>query len=273
MGSTWPFSLLSYHPPITEAVRVAESRFPCDLDCNSFFLDDGRIAGRDPAVKQVVSTLEERLLEIGLSIARHKTGVVPACTSVQNFSSQDFEGCAWVPDGNVKLLGAAIGSQSWCEALSKRRVVKARYLLDAIGRYLDAQGSFALLRSCTCWAKVLYSYRTVPPPLQAEGLGQADQDIRHSLGRLVGSPLSDEEWRVASTEVDNGGVGARSALEHAPAAYVSSLAQSQEVCTRIWPGFDENDLDGGLMRSDVESSLGASFLPNAGNYGSSGTLK
>ena len=112
----------------------------------------------------------------------------------------------------------------------------------------------------------------MPPPLQTEGLRQADQDIRHSLGRLVGSPLSDDDWRLASIGVAQGGLGARSALEHAPAAYISSLAQTQELCTRIWPGFGEYDLDGGLMRSDVESSLGASFfLPNAGICHSSGT--
>ena len=108
----------------------------------------------------------------------------------------------------------------------------------------------------------------MPPPLQAEGLGQADRDIRHSLGRLVGSSLSDEDWRVASLGVANEGIGARSALEHAPAAYVSSLAQSQELCTRIWPGFEEYDIDGGLVRSDMESYLSDSFLPNAGIYGS-----
>ena len=47
-----------------------------------------------------------------------------------------------MPDGNIKLLGAAIGSQSWCDSLLKRRVVKARNLLDAIGPYPDAQGAF-----------------------------------------------------------------------------------------------------------------------------------
>ena len=118
---------------------------------------------------------------------------------------------------------------------------------------------------------MLYSCRTVPPPLQTEGLGQADQDIRHSLGRLVGSLPSDDDWRVASIGVANGGPEATIALEHAPAAYVSSLAQTQELHTSIWPGFDEYDLDGGFMRSDVEPSLGASFLPNAGIYNSSGT--
>ena len=152
------------------SLRLPQSRFPGDLDCNSFFLDDGAIAGRSPAVQQIVSTLEERLLEIG------QTHCPP------------FEGFAWVPDGNIKLLGAAVGSQSWCEALLKRRVVKARNLLDAIGRYPGAQGAFTLLRSCSGWAKVLHSCRTVLPPLQVEALSRADQDIRHSLGRLVGAP-------------------------------------------------------------------------------------
>ena len=67
------------------------------------------------------------------------------------------------------------------------------------------------------------------------------------------------------------------ALEHGvrlnmpPAAYISSLAQSPELCPNIWPGFDEHDIDGGLMRSDVESSLSDAFLPNAGIYDSSCT--
>ena len=61
--------------------------------------------------------------------------------------------------------------------------------------------------------------------------------------------------------VSNGGLGARSASEHAPAAYISSLAQTQTLCTLIWPSFDELHLDGGLLRSDVESSLSSAFLP------------
>ena len=111
----------------------------------------------------------------------------------------------------------------------------------------------------------------MPPPPQTDGLRQAYQDICHSLWRLVGSPLSDDDWRLASIGVAQGGLGARSALLHAPAAYISSLAQTRELCARMWPGFDEYDLNGGLMRSDVESSLGASFLPNTGIYHSSGT--
>ena len=68
-----------------------------------------------------------------------------------------------------------------------------------------------------------------------------------------------------------GGLGARSTAEHVPAAYVASLAQSQELCAGIWPGFDEYDIDGGPLRADTESSLTASMQPNANIHGSSDT--
>ena len=37
---------------------------------------------------------------------------------------------------------------------------------------------------------------------------------------------------------------------------------------RYGPAFDEYDIDGGLLRSEVESSLSSAFLPNAGIYAS-----
>ena len=262
---------LAIHPCVTGSARLTESRFPGDVDFLSFFLDDGVIAGRFSAVQLLLTTLESRLHDIGLDIAREKTEIIPTCTSVQNFSPRDFAGFLWVPHGNFKLLGAAIGSHAWCESLLQRRVSKAKNLLDAIGRYSDAQGAFTLLRSCSGWAKILYSCRTVPPPLQQEGLRQADMDVRHSLGRLVGCRLTDDSWRIASLGVANGGLGLRCAAEHAPAAYISSLSQTQSLCVSVWPAFDEYDIDGGLLRSEVESSLSSAFLPNAGIYASATT--
>ena len=82
-------------------------------------------------------------------------------------------------------------------------------------------------------------------PLAATTMLRAPSHSFDHVGRLVGSPLSDDDWRVASIGVSNGGLGARSASEHAQAAYISSLAQTQMLCTLIWPAFDEYDLDGG----------------------------
>ena len=132
---------LAVHPSIVEAVRISDAQYPGDLDYNAFFLDDGTIAGKAQAVKLFLVSLERLLLDIGLVIARDKTKVVLACSSVQNFTPQDFEGCCWVPDGDFKLLGTAFGSKDWCEALLDRRVCKARTLLEAIGRYHDSKRS------------------------------------------------------------------------------------------------------------------------------------
>ena len=58
-------------------------------------------------------------------------------------------------------------------------------------------------------------------------------------------------------------------MEHAPAGYISSLAQPSAHAFGL--GFGEYDIDGGLERLDTESSLLSSFLPNASIYGSSNT--
>ena len=205
--------------------------------------------------------LEERLLDVGLTLARHLRSfrLARPCRNSPLTTSRGSLRCLTATSSCSALLPPDLGVRP-CSAVSSK--LATSWTPSVVTP--DSQGAFSLLRSCSGWAKVLYSCRTVPPPLQTEGLRQADQDIRHSLGRLVGRPLSDDDWRLASIGVAQGGLGARSALEYAPAAYISSLAQTQELCTRIWPGFGEYDLDGGLMRSDVESSLGASFSSQCG---------
>ena len=97
------FFALAIHPCIIEAIRVAECQHNGDVDFKAFFLDGGVIAGKAPAVQLFLATLEFLLREIGLDIARRKSDVASACSSVQNFSPRDFEDCTWVPDGNIKL--------------------------------------------------------------------------------------------------------------------------------------------------------------------------
>ena len=56
-----------------------------------------------------------------------------------------------------------------------------------------------------------------------KGLCDADRDIRSALCHLIGRSLSDDDWRLASLGITAGGLGARSAAEHAPAAYVPAF--------------------------------------------------
>ena len=236
---------LAIHSAVLEARRDTEQAFPSGIDICAFYLDDGLCAGSAPAVSFFLSSLTNGLSRIGLVVNLSKTEVIPACTASQSFGPGNFPGCTWNGSASFKLLGAAIGTTDWCEALLSRRVDKARALLDAIGRFPDAQGAFCLLRSCSGWAKVLYSCRTVPPSAQSAGLLAADTDIRLALGRLVGSPLTDADRRIASLGITSGGIGARSACEHAPAAYIASLSACRDLCSSIWPDFDPLDIDEG----------------------------
>ena len=259
---------LAVHPCVVEAIRISEAQYPGDLDYKAFFLDDGTIAGKAQAVKLFLDTLERLLLEIGLEIARSKTKVVPACSSVQNFTPHDFEGCCQIPDGNFKLLGAAFGSKDWCEALLDRRVsTRSRPSVVTMIRR-GRLPSCALARdgpkSCTrvgpCPRRFrLQAFATLTATSVIPLAASLEARCRMRTGGLPASALLLGVSEPAAQ------------LEHAPAAYVSSLAQSQELCARIWPGFDEYDIDGGLLRSDTESSLISSFLPNANIYGSSDT--
>ena len=89
----------------------------------------------------------------------------------------------------------------------------------------------------------------------------ADTDIRSALGRLIGAPLSDDDWRFASLGISSGGIGARSAGEHAPAAFVGSFSACRDLCSAIWPAFDPLDLDEGCRFAAAEGALGASTPP------------
>ena len=80
---------------------------------------------------------------------------------------------------------------------------------------------------------MLKELSTVLPDAQHAGLLAADTDIHSALGRMVGAPLSDDDWRLAAL-----GISSRSAREHAPAACVASFSACPDLCSAIWPAFD-----------------------------------
>ena len=51
--------------------------------------------------------------------------------------------------------------------------------------------------------------------------------MRETVADLAGGPLSDWAWQKASLPISFGGLNLRSAILHAPAAFISSLAQSK----------------------------------------------
>ena len=95
----------------------------------------------------------------------------------------------------------------------------------------------------------------MPPSAQVCGLRTADNDLRAASSQLNGRPLTEDDWRLASLVVAAGGLGARCAVEHAPAAFVASFSACRELCGRLWPAFDPFDLDEGCRLAAAEDAL------------------
>ena len=81
------------------------------------------------------------------------------------------------------------------------------------------------------------------------------------MGQLIGRPLSGDDWRLASLGIAAGGLGARCAAEHAPAAYVASFSACRGLCGQLWPAFDPFDLDEGCHLAAAEDAL-RSVIPS-----------
>ena len=94
----------------------------------------------------------------------------------------------------------------------------------------------------------------------------ADNDLRAALGQQIGRPSTEEDWRLASLGVAAGGLGARCAAEHAPAAYVAIFSACRELCGRLWPAFDPFDLDDGCRSVATEDALRGTISCGANIY-------
>ena len=115
-----------------------------------------------------------------------------------------------------------------------------REILELLPLLKDPHTEFVLLRSCLSLPKIMFMLRAVDTSNHQEQLFKFDSMVRGALTRLLGSTLSDEQWAQASLPAAMGGLGLRSAADHAPTAHAVSLLAAQTL------------LDG-LLGEDVEA--------------------
>ena len=97
----------------------------------------------------------------------------------------------------------------------------------------DSQMEAILLRSCLSLPKIAFALRTCAPDLIRPALETFDDTIREALSDQAGCPLPDWSWLKASLPSSLGGLNLRRAALHAPAAYISSLHQSEPLISDI----------------------------------------
>ena len=79
--------------------------------------------------------------------------------------------------------------------------------------------------------------RCNPPGVQQHALATFDQMVRTCFGGLTGLHLTASQWQQAGRSLAHAGLGLRSTVQHAPAAYLASLGSSLSACAELDSGF------------------------------------
>ena len=213
---------LTLHPLVERIKAEVPS-----LALNAWYLDDGTLVGPTEDLSAALEIVEREGPSLGLYLNRGKSLLyIPnQCDAAKSTLPPDVP----VTRGGFCLLGCPIGPPSFCEEVLQARVAKIRECLDVLRDLGDSQLETTLLRSCLALPKLSYALRTCPPSHVSQAASDFDVAIRETLEAIVGGPISDWSWRKASLPSSLGGVNLRSASLHAPAAFVASSAQSQDL--------------------------------------------
>ena len=161
--------------------------------------------------------------------ARPKTTVWCPADLVSTPEDPLDRGLLRVREPGIILLGAPLGSPQFVREALKQKVEKVREITSLLPGIEDPHTEFVLLRSCLALPKLMFSLRTVDTTDHQEPLEEYDRVTREALTRIMGSPLQDLQWSQATLPTSMGGLGLRSAVEHAPGAYAASYTSSQPL--------------------------------------------
>lgn len=182
------------------------------------------------------SILQEEFAAIGLTVNVRKCEVAPSGgvnTAVPRSTFQHFK---WVTAG-AELLGAPIGSAEFCASHTADRTARAVSLMEKLSELANPQIAYLLSKQCGGFCRLTYSTRVVPSNMHTATLADFDSFVRRCFTASTAVLLDDQSWRQVQLSISCGGIGLRSAKQHAEATYLSSLASSAELGGKIDPQF------------------------------------
>ena len=245
---------LALHRAVARVRFRTQAESPGRLDFSVFYLDDGILAGPEPAVSWFVGALQTELQAMGLTVNAAKCIATPSAGAATSASPAPFPGWKWNVSQSTKILGAAVGDAAFSSALARRRRQKVAPLFSALRELSDIQSSFYLLRACGGYSKLMYNIRTSPAETIAEELNEFDQDLRRCFSAVTRLALDDKEWARVQRSTGSSGLGLRSIRQHAHAAFLSSVLCSSALQCAIWTTLTEADV---LAEPAVQTALAA----------------
>ena len=142
-------------------------------------------------------------------------------------------GIPQVLEEGIVVLGAPIGSRAFVQQRLRRRVDKVRDITALLPDIKDPHTEFVILRSCLSLPKIMFSLRTVDTSTLLDELKDFDSINREAVSRIMGPPLSDQQWEQAKLPVHMGGLGIRGAEDHGPVAYAVSYLSSRPLVSKL----------------------------------------
>ena len=136
------------------------------------------------------------------------------------------------------ILGGVIGDASFTKTyLREKRLLSCKERLDALEGLDDGHASYKILSSCLGSCRMMYAMRTTPSNWAQDVFSEFDSVLRSSFESVVGRPVSHQAWKQAALSSSKGGLGFRTAADHAPAAYYTSICQTASLCKEIDPAY------------------------------------
>ena len=201
------------------------------LSLQLWYLDDGTVVGTRAAVRRFLELLLEKGPQFGLFVNLEKTELFwPSGDQLYPDFPVTIRRINASSDG-VTLLGSPTwGPDEFFRNFVRQHINK---VLESQARLMDLENpqvALHLLRSCLGLCKLNHLQCTVPTSIVSDLWRHFDDGLRHSLGSITQSSISDAAWQQASLPVRYGGLGLRTALPSAPAAFLGICNASRLLC-------------------------------------------
>lgn len=233
-----PLFFASTLQPILERIK---KEVP-DLKMNSWYLDDGFLAGDLHSVKKALRIVEEEAPKIDLHLRKEKCHITgPDTTEATSPTVEEVDTDIPVAlSRSLTLLGAPVGTSQFQKAQLLAKADSIGKLMKKLHLLQDPQLELTLLRACYGLPKFSFCIRTTSPENSLAACNEFDHHQRNTLSSLLGSPIDDPTWEQASLPISLGGIGLRSATNNAPIAYASSLRLTVTLSRLLLPSFSMN---------------------------------
>ena len=180
-----------------------------ELSLNNWYMDDGSLFGKAADVLQAWNIIKEVGPSVGLQVNLSKCELISSSNDIDVFAEFEPE-LIKIADGNMSILGSAVGSKQHCENwVSSKLNKKLTILLNKIENLDHNQSSFLLLLFCASFFKMVWYIRTILPDLISAACEQFDSAVFHCFEKLIGSGLSSLSLQQARLSTKFGGIGLR----------------------------------------------------------------